>query len=109
MTAWDAPNGTAFPDPIPQPPIGAIVARWGSDWVMAPWEDGQVWIRSAEIGLPDVANLEPPPAPPQPQVIYVTAQPAYTAPTAPAVQASEFMQPDPKAVCGVFIGCLPGQ
>jgi hypothetical protein len=127
VVCYDQPIHGAVLGPIPAPDASAIVARYGTAWVMTPWNGGYCWLRAADVGLPDVADLEPPP---QPQVIYVASQPqaaptpAYepvSAPqglvsrapveeavptTAPAVvRAEDFIQPDPKAKCQ-FIGCL---
>lgn len=78
VVAFDQPNGTAL-GPIPAPPISAVLARFGDAWVMVPWQAGQVWLRAADVGLPDVADLQPTVAP---QVVY---QPVYQpAPDAPA-------------------------
>lgn len=127
ITVYSQPaDESAFPDPIPQPPISAVVARYGSDWVMLPWDGNNVWAHAADVGLPDVADLQPPPPPPVPVVVY---QPVYQpapaaerpetpyqvmsdpqpapAPTAAPVRAEDFVQPDPKARCA-FIGCLGG-
>jgi len=76
VVAFDQPNGTVL-GPIPQPPISAVLARYGDAWVLVPWEAGQVWLRAADVGLPDVADLAPPPAP---AVVYVAAPPALEAP-----------------------------
>jgi hypothetical protein len=120
VVAFAAPDGDIL-GPIPAPPASAVLARYGSAWVLVPWESGQVWLRAADVGLPDVADL----APPAPAVVYIASQPAEAAPTlaapaqtdvppaaAPVVWATsgpirkeDFTQPDPKAHCA-FVGCL---
>lgn len=123
VVAFAAPDGAVL-GPIPAPDISAVLARYGDAWALVPWEAGQVWVRAADVGLPDVADLEPPPAP---QVVYQPVyQPAYAAPTpteqgytitneppaeptaAPVVRKEDFKEPDPKAACA-FVGCLPGR
>jgi hypothetical protein len=113
--------------------IGAVEAgrafvplsRYGSEWTQVDMAGGTgvVYARTADLyGIPELVDLEPPPAP---QVIYqVVSAPAPAAPTpepeqymivseppaiptaAPVVRAEDFKPVDPKAGCGVFIGCL---
>jgi hypothetical protein len=121
VVCYDQPVSGAVLGPIPAPDASAIVARYGTAWVMTPWNGGYCWLRATDVGLPDVADLEPPP---QPEVIYVASQPAPAAatpepeqymvvneppPSAPVVRVEDFKPVDPKAGCGVFIGCLPGR
>jgi hypothetical protein len=127
VVCYDQPVNGAVLGPIPAPDASAIVARYGNDWVMTPWNGGYCWLHAADVGLPEVADLRPTEAP---AVIYVASQPQ-AAPTpayepmsaaqelvsrapvveavpiaAPAVvRADDFIQPDPKAKCQ-FIGCL---
>jgi hypothetical protein len=79
VVAFDQPAGNVL-GPIPAPGLADVLARYGDGWVLVPWQGGQVWVRSADVGLPDVADLAPPP---QPQVVYVAA-PAYAAPVVEA-------------------------
>jgi hypothetical protein len=133
VVCYDQPINGAVLGPIPDPGAAAIVARYGAEWVMVPWDSGYCWLRAADVGLPDVADLEPPPAPAQPQVIYqvVNAPPPAVStpepppePTAEPIQAAaapvvwatsgpvrkeDFVTVNPKAACGAFIGCLPGR
>jgi hypothetical protein len=78
VVCYDQPVNGAVLGPIPAPDASAVVARYGASWVMTPWNGGYCWLRAADVGLPDVADLAPAP---QPQVIYVAAQPAPAAPT----------------------------
>lgn len=87
VVAFDAPNGTAL-GPIPQPPLSAVLARWGSEWVMVPWESGNVWLRAVDVGLPDVADMQPAPAPVVVERPVVVFQQPASAP-APAVATPE--------------------
>jgi hypothetical protein len=73
VVCYDQPVNGAVLGPIPAPDASAIVARYGNAWVMTPWNGGYCWLRAADVGLPDVADLAPTEAP---QVIYVAAQPA---------------------------------
>jgi hypothetical protein len=73
VVCYDQPVNGAVLGPIPAPDASAIVARYGNAWVMTPWNGGYCWLRAADVGLPDVADLEPAP---QPQVIYIASQPA---------------------------------
>jgi hypothetical protein len=124
VVCYDQPINGAVLGPIPAPDTSAIVARYGVAWVMTPWNGGYCWLRAADVGLPDVADLQAP-APAQPQVIYeVISQPAEAVPTPtesyqiasepsapvwappPAViNPADFVAPDPKASCA-FVGCL---
>jgi len=123
VVAFDQPNGTAM-GPMPAPSISAVLARYGDAWVLVPWESGRVWVRAADVGLPDVADLQPTVAP---QVVYEpvyqpapdVATPETTSqvttsdnPAAPVqwatsgpIRAEDFTQPDRKASCA-FLGCL---
>jgi hypothetical protein len=125
VVCYDQPVNGAVLGPIPAPDASAIVARYGAAWVMTPWNGGYCWLRAADVGLPDVADLEPPP---QPQVIYVASQPEMAVATPepqeyqvtssepPAqlaarpvvVNKAEFQEPNRAATC-VFVGCLPGR
>jgi hypothetical protein len=122
VVAYDQPVNGAVLGPIPAPDASAVVARYGSGWVMVPWDGGHVWLRASDAGLPDVVDIAPTLAP---EVVYVAAQPVQAAPApvyepvsappvvevapaptaAPVVRAVDFAQPDPKAKCQ-FIGCL---
>jgi len=63
VMCYDQPvNGTVL-GPIPDPGAAAIVARYGAGWVMTPWNGGYCWLRAADVGLPDVADLQPTEAP----------------------------------------------
>jgi hypothetical protein len=118
VVCYDQPVNGAVLGPIPAPDPSTIVARYGVNWVMTPWNGGYCWLRARDVGLPDVADLEPPP---QPQVIYVASQPAPAVatptpepvyqttyeppPAAPVVRAEDFKEPDKAATCA-FVGCL---
>jgi hypothetical protein len=79
VVAFDQPVSGAVLGPIPAPAPAAVVARYGADWVMVPWDGAYVWLRAADVGLPPVVDIAPTP---QPQVVYVAAPaPAYAAPT----------------------------
>jgi hypothetical protein len=74
VVCYDQPVNGAVLGPIPAPDASAIVARYGAAWVMTPWNGGYCWLRAADIGVPDVADLAPTDAP---QVVYqVVNQPA---------------------------------
>jgi hypothetical protein len=60
VTAWAAPDGDVL-GPIPAPRLADVLARYGDTWVMVPWEAGQVWVRAADVGLPNVADIAPHP------------------------------------------------
>jgi hypothetical protein len=74
VVCYDQPISGAVLGPIPAPDASAVVARYGAAWVMTPWNGGYCWLRAADVGLPNVADLEPAP---QPQIverpIYVSA------------------------------------
>jgi hypothetical protein len=89
VVAWAAPNGAVL-GPIPEPAASAILARYGNDWVMVSWQDGQVWIRTADLGL-GLADVAPQIAP-APQVVYIASEPAQAAQNSP--QQAEAPQPD---------------
>jgi hypothetical protein len=75
VVAYDAPNGSAI-GAIESGRTYSVVARWGSDWLQADVAgSGVVWLKADQVlDLPaGLADLEPAP---QPQVIYVAAQPA---------------------------------
>lgn len=79
VVCYDQPVHGAVLGPIPAPDASAIVARYGNAWVMTPWNGGYCWLRAADVGLPDVADLEPAQ---QPQVVYqVVNAPAAAVPT----------------------------
>jgi hypothetical protein len=78
VVCYDQPIGGSVLGSIPGPAAAAGVARYGVSWVMVPWDGGYCWLHAADVGLPDVADLQPTEAP---VVIYVAAQPAYAAPT----------------------------
>lgn len=120
VVCYDQPVKGAVLGPIPAPDASAIVARYGNDWVMTPWNGGYCWLRAADVGLPDVADLAPTPAP---QVVYIASQPE-AAPTpapeqyevaseppaiptaAPVVARKEdFQAPSRSATCA-FTGCM---
>jgi hypothetical protein len=63
VVCYDQPVGGSVLGPIPAPDASAIVARYESAWVMTPWNGGYCWLRAADVGLPDVADLEPTEAP----------------------------------------------
>jgi hypothetical protein len=98
VVCYDQPVNGAVLGPIPAPDASAIVARYGAAWVMTPWNGGYCWLHAADVGLPDVADLAPTEAPPQPQVVYVR-QPVYVdaAPT-PEQRAAPDMQPQTAAI-----------
>ena len=75
VVAFAAPGGDVL-GPIPEPPPGAITARWGDSWLATTWEANTVWVRAADLGM-NLANVAPAPQV-QPQVIY---QPVYAVPT----------------------------
>jgi hypothetical protein len=74
VVCYDQPVNGSVLGPIPAPDASAIVARYGNAWVMAPWNGGYCWLRATDVELPNVADLEPTPAP---QMIYqvVTSPP----------------------------------
>jgi hypothetical protein len=88
VVCYDQPVNGAVLGPIPAPDASAIVARYGNAWVMTPWNGGYCWLRAADVGLLDVADLAPAPAP---QVIYVASEPQ-AAPT-PAAQEQVTNEP----------------
>ena len=63
VVAYDQPVNGAALGAIPAPDASAVVARYGASWVMVPWDGGNVWLRAADVGLPDVADLQPTEAP----------------------------------------------
>jgi hypothetical protein len=122
VTCFDQPVGGTVLGPIPEPDASAIVARYGAAWVMTPWNGGYCWLRAADVGLPNVADLAPAPAPVVvmenvPEAVPTPAMPMQTAAevtpdAAPVVWATsgpirkeDFKEPDPAARCA-FTGCL---
>jgi hypothetical protein len=71
VTAYDQPEGSAFPDPIAQPDPATWIGRWGDGWIEVAWQPNPVWIRAEDIGaeladvrpVPAVVIAEPPPPP----------------------------------------------
>jgi hypothetical protein len=122
VVAYDQPVNGAVLGPIPAPPASAVVARYGSGWVMVPWDGGHVWLRASDAGLPNVVDIAPTLAP---EVVYIAAQPAQAVPApvyepvsappvveaapaataAPVVRAGDFKEPNRAATCA-FVGCL---
>jgi hypothetical protein len=130
VVAYDAPAGNVI-GAIEQGRTYQVLARFGSDWLQTDVAgSGVVWLKADQVlDLPaDLVDLQPPPAA---QVIYVAAEavatptPAYEPTSAaqvieaqptpvwatvpPVVRSEDFAQPDPKAACGTFVGCLPGR
>lgn len=60
IVAFDSPNGTAFPDPIPEPLPSTWIARWGDGWIEVQWSPNPIWIRAADIGA-KLADVRPVP------------------------------------------------
>jgi hypothetical protein len=103
VEAYDQPDGVLL-GRIPLP--ASFSARYGVDWLQAPWQDGQVWIRASDVGAIPIGlvDLEPQPtavvviAERPPRIIYepvvepapIIDQPAPEQPAqpAPAVQAT---------------------
>jgi hypothetical protein len=61
ITAYDQPNGVAFPDPIPEPAPSTWLARWGDGWIEVQWSPNPVWIKVEDLGA-KLADLRPVPA-----------------------------------------------
>lgn len=74
VVAFAAPNGDVL-GPIEAPDLGALVARWGDQWLATMHDGAMVWIRVSELGG-SLANVAP--AAPQIQPVYQPAPaPAY--------------------------------
>lgn len=72
VVAFAAPNGDIL-GPIEAPELGALVARYGDQWVATMHDGAMVWIRVSEMGG-SLANVQP--QAPQPGPRYVE-QPDY--------------------------------
>ena len=83
ITAYDQPNGSAL-GPIPEPPMSAILARWGDAWLQTTWDSAPVWIMVADLGA-NLADVRPVP---HVQIAPVVSAPA-TAAEQPYMVANE--------------------
>ncbi len=63
VVCYDQPVNGSVLGPIPAPSTSAIVARYGTGWVMTPWNNGYCWLHAVDVGMPDVADLQPTEAP----------------------------------------------
>lgn len=61
ITAYDQPNGVAFPDPIPLPDPATWIGRWGDGWIQVVWQPNPVWIMTADLGA-NLADVRPVPS-----------------------------------------------
>lgn len=75
ITAYDQPNGSAFPEPIPMPDPATWIGRWGDGWIQVQWQPNPVWIRTEDLGA-NLADVRP--AVPSVQIAPVVAAPALT-------------------------------
>jgi hypothetical protein len=80
VTAWAAPDGVVL-GPIPWSADSPMLGRYGDNWVLTSWDNGQVWVRASDIGL-NLANLAPQIAP-EMQVVYIQPETRQEAPVAP--------------------------
>ena len=79
VEAYAAPNGAKL-GPIPLP--SSYTARYGVQWLQAPWDGGQVWIQVSEVGAIPAGLVDLQPAPTA--VIVVVERPVYRTIVEPA-------------------------
>lgn len=104
VVAYDSPNGSVI-GAIEQGRAYQVLARFGNDWLQTDVTgSGVVWLRSADVlDLPaDLADLQPPPVAPQPQVVYqpvyIASQPEQAAPTIEPSAPPPTMAPQTAAI-----------
>jgi hypothetical protein len=94
ITAYDQPNGNAFPDPIPEPPASAWEARWGDDWIAVRWQPYAVWVRASDLGA-SLIDVRPVPQLPTlaPAIAAPKMAPQYQTDSAPELGEAPQLSP----------------
>jgi len=110
ITAFASPDGAVL-GPIPWSVERAILGRFGDGWILTNWENGQVWIRAADLGV-KLENLAPAiaqPAAPQPAQ---QAQPPYQVsnqPEPPAQPPAQAPEPPAQPAAAPVVAPQPAQ